>query len=88
LYVPAAYGRKSDWYRNLLVGPQAEVNHRGKRIKVVAETVSIETATEEFTRYAADHPRSARNLGKLMGIPFDDPRGVAEKIPLVALRPR
>jgi deazaflavin-dependent oxidoreductase (nitroreductase family) len=85
-FVPAAYGAKADWYRNLLVTPKAEVNHRGRQLAVLAESVPVEAAAEEFVRYAAAHPRSAHNLGKLMGISFDDPRAVAEKIPLVALR--
>lgn len=87
-YVPAAYGQKADWYRNLLVTPQAEVNHRGRKLEVVAETVSVEGATKEFSRYTAAHPRAARNLGKLMGIALGEPRAVAETIPLVALRSR
>ena len=27
--VPAAFGRKSDWYRNILKTPEVVVNHRG-----------------------------------------------------------
>lgn len=87
-FVPAAYGRKADWYRNLLETPEALVNHRGRIQKVLAESVSIADATAEFTTYVGSYPGAARNLGKMMGIPFDDPAAVAAKVPLVALRPR
>ena len=87
-FVPAAYGRKADWYRNLLKTPEVEVNHRGRHLELLAETLPVEAATDEFALYAASYPRAARNLGQMMGIPFDDPRAVADKVPLVALRPR
>ena len=87
-FVPAAYGRKADWYLNLLKNPEVTVNHRGRTLQVVAETLPVEAAADEFAAYAAAHPRAAKNLGKMMGIAFEDPVSVAEKIPLVALRPR
>jgi deazaflavin-dependent oxidoreductase (nitroreductase family) len=88
LLVPAAFGRKADWYLNLLKNPEAVVNHRGRLLEVMAETLPTGVAAGEFARYAASHPRAARNLGKMMGISFEDPGAVAEKVPLVALRPR
>jgi deazaflavin-dependent oxidoreductase (nitroreductase family) len=88
LFVPAAYGRKADWYLNVLETPDVVVNHRGRHPEVSAETLPIDTAADEYAAYAASHPRAARNLGRLMGIPFGDPGAVAEKVPLVAFRPR
>ncbi len=88
LLVPAAFGRKAEWYVNLLAKPEAVVNHRGRHLEVTAETLPAEVAAEEFARYAAVHPRAARNLGRLMGISFEDPARMAEHIPLVALRLR
>ncbi len=86
--VPAAYGRKADWYLNLQQTPEVVVNHRGRRLDVVAETLPVDDAAAEFAVYAAAHPAAAKSLGKLMGVPFDDPEALAEKVPLVALRPR
>jgi len=86
--VPAAYGRKADWYLNLLKTPEVVVNHRGRQLDVVAETLPMDDAAAEFGIYTATHPSAAKNLGKLMGVPFDDLRALAEKVPLVALRPR
>ena len=88
LLVPAAYGRKADWYLNVLKTPEVVVNHRGRRREMRAGTLPVETATDEFAAYTASHPRAAKNLGRMMGIPFSDPRAVAAQIPLVALRPR
>jgi deazaflavin-dependent oxidoreductase (nitroreductase family) len=88
LLVPAAYGRRADWYLNILKTPEVVVNCRGRRLEVVAETLTIDAAADEFAVYAASHPRAAKNLGQMMGISFEDPGAVAEKIPLVGLRPR
>ncbi len=86
--VPAAYGRQADWYRNLLATPAARINHRGREYEVNAETLALEAAAAEFRLYAVTYPKAARNLGKVMELPFDDPQGLAEKVPLVALRLR
>jgi deazaflavin-dependent oxidoreductase (nitroreductase family) len=86
--VPAAYGRKADWYLNLQETPEVVVNHRGKRQDVVAETLPVDAAAAEFAVYAAAHPTAAKSLGKLMGVRFDDLEALAKKVPLVALRPR
>ncbi len=56
-------------------------------MEVRAETLPIETAQEEFAAYAVSYPSAAKNLEKMMGIPFEDPQAVAEKVPLIALRP-
>lgn len=87
-FVPAAYGRKADWYLNILTTPEVELNHRGNHLAALAETLPAELAADEFAAYAALHPKSARNLGRMMGISFEDPGAVARKIPLVALRTR
>lgn len=86
--VPAAYGRKADWYLNLQQTPEVVVNHRGRRLDVVAETLPVDDAAVEFAIYAAAHPTAAKSLGKLMGVQFDDVEALARKVPLVALRPR
>ncbi len=87
-FVPAAFGEKADWYLNILETPEVMVNHRGRHREALAETISTDAAADEFARYVVAHARTARNLGKMMGISFDDPGALAEKIPLVALRPR
>ncbi len=86
--VPAAYGPRADWYRNLEKTPSARVNHKGKVYDVVAERLSEERATEEFATYAAVYPKAAANLGKLMGLSFEDPAAVAARIPLMRLAVR
>ena len=86
--VPDAYGRKADWYLNLQQSPEVVVNHRGRRLDVVAETLPGDDAAVEFAMYAAAHPTAAKSLGKLMGVQFDDVEALARKVPLVALRPR
>lgn len=84
--VPAAYGSNADWYRNLSATPEAEVNHRGRKVDVVATLLPIESAADEFATYADAHPKAAANLGRLMGVAFDDPATIAARVPLVELR--
>ena len=83
--VPAAYGPRADWYRNLEKTPTARVNHKGKVYDVAAERLSEAEATQEFTTYAATYPKAAANLGRVMGLSFEDPAGVAGRIPLMRL---
>lgn len=86
--VPAAWGEKADWYRNLIETPEAKVNHRGRTVDVVATRLPLDEAAVHFEIYAKAHPRAAANIGKYMGVSFDDSSALAARIPLVELRPR
>ena len=86
-YVAAAWGERSDWYRNLMQNPHARITVGGKRHPVTAATVDIEDAVRIHREYVQEHPLAARLVGRMLGIDLirSDPRVLAERIPLVAL---
>ena len=86
-YVAAAWGEKSDWYRNVKRNPHVQVSVGVKRYLATAETVGVDDAARIHDRYVRDHPLAARFVGWMLGIDLirSDPRALAERIPLVAL---
>ncbi len=80
----AAWGRRSDWFRNVVAHPRVRVSTgRLRRVPATAEVLDPAAAGEVFARYAADHPRAARALATTLGVSFEDPRALAERIPVV-----
>jgi deazaflavin-dependent oxidoreductase (nitroreductase family) len=83
-YVPAAYGERADWYRNILADPHVQVNYRGQTFDAVAETVPVEQAERILAEYEHRHPRAARTFSRLIGV--SNMAEAARRIPIVALR--
>jgi deazaflavin-dependent oxidoreductase (nitroreductase family) len=84
--VAAAWGVKSDWYRNLQADPRLKVS-RG-RLKGAAATASVldqASAESVYAGYTEAHPKAAAALGKTAGLPLNDPEQMAAKVPLVRL---
>lgn len=82
--VAAAWGERSDWYRNLQATPQARISTGPLRGEpAVASVVDREEAASVFGDYAEAHPRAARALAKALGLPFDDSPALAAAVPLV-----
>lgn len=87
-FVAAAYGEHADWFRNVRAHPEVVVDHRGHRTPAIAQVLPVEEGAEVLADYARRHPRAARQLGRLMDVPFDpagDPVATAQKIPIVRL---
>lgn len=84
LDVPVAWGRGSDWFRNVTAHPRVRVSSgRLRGVPATAEVLDPAAAAEVFRRYASEHPRAARILAKTFRLPFHDPRAVAEQVPVV-----
>lgn len=84
--VAAAWGERSDWYRNLMADPTCRISTGSwRRRPAVASRLAPQDAAEVLTRYGRDHPRAARALGRRFALPFDDPGRMAEAIPLLRL---
>jgi len=88
--VASGFGRKSDWYQNILKTPEVTIQVGRKRMAAVAEPLSPEASGEAMVQYARKNPRAARNLARLLGHELsgteEEYRTVAEKyIPFVAL---
>lgn len=89
--VAAAYGARSDWYRNLRAAPALEVHTGGHRYIPVQRVLTVEEAEAAFAQYARRHPLLARLIPRLLGIPSDGSpaarRALAVQVPMVAFRP-
>ena len=90
--VASGFGKKSNWYRNLLKTPQATIQVGNRRFKVLAEPLSPEQSAEEMAHYAQNHPKAALQLAGLIGLEVENPDDLEEwrtigreYIPFVAL---
>ena len=84
--VAAAWGVKSDWYRNLLANPQLEVSSGSlKGAPATASVLDSETAESVYAGYVESHPKAAEALSKTVGLPLNDPTRMAATVPLVRL---
>jgi len=84
--VAAAWGVKSDWYRNLLANPQLEVSSGSLRgAPATASVLDSETAESVYAGYVESHPKAAEALSKTVGLPLNDPTRMAATVPLVRL---
>jgi len=85
-FVAAAYGNNADWFRNIKADPNVTVNYKGRRRRAVATVASETEAAAVLRRYGRSHPKAARTLGKLMGVPMEgDMTEAARTIPIVKL---
>ena len=88
--VAAAWGERSDWYRNIRKTPEVVVTIGRQRIKARAERLPSEEATRELQDYARRNPRAAVALARMMGHSLERPEemgALGSHIPIVALRP-
>jgi deazaflavin-dependent oxidoreductase (nitroreductase family) len=89
--IASGFGKKSDWYRNILKTPQITIQVGNKKMAAVAEPLSPEESGEAMVVYARKHPKAAKNLTKVLGYDLDGSeeayRKVAEEhVPFVRLR--
>jgi deazaflavin-dependent oxidoreductase (nitroreductase family) len=77
-YVAAAWGERSDWYRNLQEDPQVEICIGTTWKQVEARTVPVVEAHTILGQYAQRHPTAARSLARLMGFRVERVEGFAE----------
>lgn len=86
-YVAAAWGDRSDWFRNVKQNPNAAITVGRDRYRVLARVVDIDRAVRVHGEYVREHPWAAWFLGRMLGMDLlgSHPRLLAERIPLVAL---
>lgn len=90
VYVAAAWGEKSQWYRNIRANPSVVFYHGSHKYVGRAAAVTVSHAKHLMKRYAAAHPKA---LGKLAAFMLDDPADtpetqagqIAENVPFVRL---
>lgn len=92
-YVAAGFGRKSDWFQNILKDPQVSIVVGRKEKLVTAEPLPADESGRAMVEYAHRNPRAAKSLMHLCGYEVDgsdqDYFELGEDaIPFVALKPR
>ncbi|HSF81868.1 MAG TPA: nitroreductase family deazaflavin-dependent oxidoreductase [Anaerolineales bacterium] len=92
-FVAAAWGDKSDWFRNILHDANVTITVRRRNLATLAERLSVEAGTSELLDYAHRYPRAFREITRvvtgqpLVGTP-EICRQLSKSMPVVALRPR
>ena len=77
--VGSARGTRSDWYRNLLVHPQAEVRAGSARFTATAETCTDPASITDFLELRLKrHPRIVGGILRLRGLPANPTRADLE----------
>ncbi|RMG89777.1 MAG: nitroreductase family deazaflavin-dependent oxidoreductase [Chloroflexi bacterium] len=88
--VAAAFGRKTDWYQNILKQPEVTIQVGGQTLAATAEPLAVVQGGAEMVDYARRHPGTARALSRMLGYVMDgtedDYRQLGESIPFVAFR--
>ncbi len=90
--VAAAWGERSDWYRNIMQTPEVMVQVGNKRWPGIAHRLQEPEARAALAEYARKHATAFRSLSKLLGFESTDIEtslnDMAREMPMIALRPR
>lgn len=91
--VASGFGKKSQWYQNLLHTPEVTIQVGGQKLAVVADMLLPEVRADVMADYAKRNPKTARYLMHLIGYEVDgseeDYRAMGrDVIPIVAFRRR
>lgn len=82
--VGAAWGPKSDWFRNIITEPAVLVSSgRLRSVPATASVLRVDAATDVFAEYAIEHKAAARALGRTLGLDFTDPAKMASAVPIM-----
>jgi deazaflavin-dependent oxidoreductase (nitroreductase family) len=65
-YVVSGFGRKSDWFQNILKTPKVKVMVGNRPFDAIAEVTSQEKAVSTLQEYATLHPLAFKELSKLL----------------------
>jgi deazaflavin-dependent oxidoreductase (nitroreductase family) len=92
-YVASGFGKKSDWYKNIVKQPNVTITVGRKEIPVMAAPLSPDESGQALVAYAHRNPTAAKNLMKICGYKVD---GSDEDyfiigrdiVPFIALKPR
>ena len=89
-YAASGWGKRSDWYKNVIKNPHVSIQSGRVNQRAVAERLSVEEAGEELVQYARDHSFAWRELAGIMGYQLDGTesgvRAVAQTLPVFAFR--
>ncbi len=87
-YVVSGFGEKSQWYKNILDTPEVKIQIGRNKMNALAERLPLKNAEEILSIYAKEHPRSLRELMKVVGLSYDGSKkslhNLAETLPVIA----
>lgn len=66
-YVQAAYGRRSDWVRNIEATPEVQIRFRGRDLEGRASALRREEALRVIDEYIRAHPVYSRLVARFLG---------------------
>jgi len=91
-HVCSGFGPRAQWYRNVLANPEVTIQVGWRRTRADALAVSPEKGADIMARYAAQHPKLARQLCAVMGLAVNgsaaDFMAVGRHVPFVEFVPR
>ena len=84
--IAAAYGAKSDWFRNIEADPNVRISTgRIRHAEATAVPADLATSESAFADYTEAHPVAAKAFGTSLGLPVDDPARMAAVVPVVRI---
>ncbi len=94
-YIASGWGRRAQWYQNLLATPNITIQVGQRRLNARAEPVTPKEGARILLDYRQKHPLATRELSRVLtganlakASPEELERVVQESLPIVALRPR
>ncbi len=90
-YIASGFGKRADWYRNVVNTPAVTITVGWEEKKVTAVPLPADESSAMMVEYAHRNPRAAKTLTKICGLTLDgtdeDYAIVGrEHIPFVALK--
>lgn len=94
-YIVSGWGKRANWYQNLLATPAIAVQVGRRHLNVCAETVPPAEGARVLLDYRQNHPLATRELSRVLtganltkASAEELERLVQEALPIIALRPR
>lgn len=94
-YIVSGWGKRANWYQNLLATPKITIQVGRRRLHVCAEPVPPSEGARVLLDYRQNHPLAIRELSRVLtganlskASPAELERIVQETLPIIALRPR
>ncbi|MEW6717403.1 MAG: nitroreductase family deazaflavin-dependent oxidoreductase [Chloroflexota bacterium] len=91
-YVVSGWGKKSDWFQNIMKTPQVIVQVGNRRFPAQAEILTVQEGEKRLFRYAQKYPFPFRQLtrwylGEALAPTHQNTQRMAQITPLVRLNP-
>jgi deazaflavin-dependent oxidoreductase (nitroreductase family) len=94
-YIASGWGKRAQWYQNLLAMPEIMIQAGRRHLNVCAETLPPAEGARILLDYRQKHPLATRELSRALtganlakASPAELENIVQESLPIVALRPQ